>query len=785
MKIKTKSAIIFLLLSLLPIVVIGLVAYKNGEDAIKKSLGFNFQQRAHETIEKVDRSMDDVYQNVKTWSRLEFMQELILGDMTSKISSFLIDLSREYKYFSSINVLNNQGKVVASSNPELIGSDLASETFYKEAIAGRAYTQDVHLDKDTMSWVVTFAFPIKVKSEEQQIIGVLCANWKAVELYTITQMYTRGVKGENRADVMLTRADGLVISAPEAEKKELFNRNLIKAGFTSAVYVSQRQEGYLVEKDTRGKRALIGYDYSRGYRDFSGFRWGALVIQDTSIIFAPVEQLKGFVFGIGIVVALIVVIIALMVARRMISPIVEMSKAATNVAQGIFEDRVTHSSGDEIGYLASVFNKMIGDLKEQRSKLVDKEELERNYEILRIANLLLRISLEDISLGEILKRALELLFSVPWLGGQIRGCIFLVEGDTGALKMKVQIGLPPAALKTCAMVPFGKCLCGRAAKEKIMQFVSSLDAGHQIRYEGIVPHGHYCVPITSSSGVLGVMNLYLQEGHQYNRRDENFLTAVANALAGVIERKQAEELLEKAYVELKKTQEELIQSEKLAALGRFSAGVAHEVKNPLAIIESGIEFLDLKLQGADQDTKTALSKIKEAVVRADNTVRDLLRFAKPSELKIERVNPNDLIREVVSLLAYKTPLANIEIKTEFAEEELHIEVDKNQIQQVIFNILLNAIDALLVQGKITIRTYRQTLAGKHNCILEFIDTGIGIPKENVVRLFEPFFTTKREKKGTGLGLSISKTIVNNHRGDIVIESELGKGTDVKVIFPLA
>lgn len=260
------------------------------------------------------------------------------------------------------------------------------------------------------------------------------------------------------------------------------------------------------------------------------------------------------------------------------------------------------------------------------------------------------------------------------------------------------------------------------------------------------------------------------------------------AFQDITELKKAMDELKKAYSDLKKTQQQLIQSEKLAALGRFSSGVAHEIKNPLGIILGGMEFLESKLARAEKDVKKAVDKIKEATFRANTITQGLLNFARPSELKIERVKPSQLINETLSLLKYKTPLSSINVEKIFSDEELYIEADKNQMQQVFFNLLLNAIEAMPEGGAIKIRTKKKTVKeffiSEHFCVIEIIDTGAGITEENLKRLFEPFFTTKKERKGTGLGLTMTKLIVENHKGNLEIESEPGKGTTARVILPM-
>ena len=267
------------------------------------------------------------------------------------------------------------------------------------------------------------------------------------------------------------------------------------------------------------------------------------------------------------------------------------------------------------------------------------------------------------------------------------------------------------------------------------------------------------------------------------RDEDGQVQGVVCVALDITERKRAEEALKKAYADLQQAQQQLVQSEKLAALGRFSAGVAHEVKNPLGIILGGVEFLRTKITGADDDTKTALQMVEKSVLRADTIVRDLLRFARPSQLTKEIVNPEELVNGTVSLLAYSGTAKHIKIETRFAHGPAKVAVDKNQIQQVLLNLAMNAVDAMPKTGSLTFTTSTEANPPAA-CRIEVADSGEGIAKENLAKLFEPFFTTKRDKKGTGLGLSISKTIIESHGGALTIDSELGKGTTVRLMLPI-
>lgn len=165
-------------------------------------------------------------------------------------------------------------------------------------------------------------------------------------------------------------------------------------------------------------------------------------------------------------------------------------------------------------------------------------------------NTILRLSLEDLDLEELLDRTLDLILSIPWLAIESKGSVFIVGEEPDVLIMKSQRGLPPAIQKRCSRVPFEKCLCGKAASSKELKFANRVDGLHEIVYKGMKPHGHYCVPILYSERTLGVINLYLREGHKPTQGEAEFLTSISNALSGVLARKQIDDALKQREKEL-------------------------------------------------------------------------------------------------------------------------------------------------------------------------------------------------------------------------------------------
>ena len=233
----------------------------------------------------------------------------------------------------------------------------------------------------------------------------------------------------------------------------------------------------------------------------------------------------------------------------------------------------------------------------------------------------------------------------------------------------------------------------------------------------------------------------------------------------------------------KEMESRLIQSETISSLGVLSAGVAHEIKNPLAIILQGIELLEISIlkEGLDD----VLSMMKDAVFRASRITRDLLTFSREDTPALEEIDLAQVINETLSLVDHIFSLKQIRIVRNFSPDLARVRVDSNQMKQVFINLLTNAAEAMPEGGNITIAADgSKNIHNKKIVRIVIIDTGVGISKEDKKRAFDPFYTTKKKSGGTGLGLSVVKGIIEKHKGDIRIESEIGKGTTVIIELPV-
>ena len=273
----------------------------------------------------------------------------------------------------------------------------------------------------------------------------------------------------------------------------------------------------------------------------------------------------------------------------------------------------------------------------------------------------------------------------------------------------------------------------------------------------------------------------------FSRRIEQFsndefgeLAVTFNQMTTNLQNSRVE--LERAMQMVKATQEQLIQSEKLSAVGQFVAGVAHELNNPLTAV---IGFSEL-LQSAQTDEKTRghLDRIAKSAHRCHKIVHSLLSFARQEAPERKLVDLHTVIDEVLEIMAYDLRTSNVTIVKEFAPSLPKIMADPHQLQQVFVNILGNArqaIEPFNTEGRIIVRTF--TAEGW--VAVEFQDNGPGIKPQHLARIFDPFFTTKPAGKGTGLGLSLSYGLIQEHGGKISATSELGHGATFLIELPVA
>ncbi len=227
--------------------------------------------------------------------------------------------------------------------------------------------------------------------------------------------------------------------------------------------------------------------------------------------------------------------------------------------------------------------------------------------------------------------------------------------------------------------------------------------------------------------------------------------------------------------ELREKETQVIQSEKLASIGKLAAGLAHEINNPLANIILYSQMFSEEVK--DEETKNVLKIIEEEAKHASRILQSLLEFSRKEGGEEQYVDINEVVKKVLNIVKPQLKYNKIKVRLEM-QKLPKLRANASQIMTAIMNIVSNAIDAMEGGGILSITTKRE----RDGIAVEIADTGVGIPKENLDKIFDPFFTTKEPGKGTGLGLYIAYNIVKKYGGDIKVESEVGKGTKFTLYF---
>lgn len=299
------------------------------------------------------------------------------------------------------------------------------------------------------------------------------------------------------------------------------------------------------------------------------------------------------------------------------------------------------------------------------------------------------------------------------------------------------------------------------------------------------------IPLVLNEKLLGIINLGRKSSlRPYSAMDFYFLNTLKNqsaiAISNSLLYENMEDQVRERTEELVQAQKQLIQVEKLATVGTLAGGVAHEINNPLTAILTNVQMLLAPDNTLDADSQESLQLIEEATKRCRTIVQKLMTYAKkplePAELT--KINLLNVVNDVVTFLGYQLEQENIQLVTQGQEDKYWIIGSKNELEQVLTNLILNAKDAMhnIKRGGVVYITISRA---QDWVVLEVRDEGCGIPQEIIPKIFDPFFSTKDVGKGTGLGLSICQSIIEKHNGLISAYSEVNKGSVFTVKLPRA
>jgi len=436
------------------------------------------------------------------------------------------------------------------------------------------------------------------------------------------------------------------------------------------------------------------------------------------------------------------------------------------VAQSCFATR--DSSGNIERYQGFVL-----DITEKKRS---EDEMRRRNRELNALNAMAVIATQSFDLDEILNLTLRQVIS---LFGAETGSVYLAAEPEGTFRRRAGWGPRSEARVRMAEVFFSEGLgelVTRSRAEVVTQdFMPHLPpAVVEFVCADRLPYWIWVV-LWSKDKPIGIMGIASKEDRHYSSNDENLLVAISRQLATTIEKVQLYEETCRAYEDLRRTQEQLLQSEKMSAVGQLISGVAHELNNPLTAILGYAQLLEGA--GLDHQSADYVRKLFKQAQRTHRVVQNLLSFARQRKPQKQEVDLRKVLEESLTLREYDLKVNNVSLERDIPDDLPSVVADPHQLEQVFLNIVNNALDAMVeasASGVLKVRVFKKDV---YVCV-EFDDSGPGIKDPS--RIFDPFYTTKSVGKGTGLGLSICYGIVKEHGGEIVARNREEGGATIEV-----
>lgn len=750
--IKVKLICYFILMTTFPILIVSSKAYNSGKKALnerviekltsisdlkKTQLNNWLQERLVDvSVLSTNKSLEISFSNLlylrKAFHTIDTMKESEIGQLYCKrLLEYLGQLKKKFIYCEEISILDvENGEIVIStteSNMGLIDSDYRHYLTVLER--NDMPFKDIHYSEYTKQIGMTFFGVTKrmdiITMEETEVINgivLIRVNTNNVIDPLIQDWSGRAETGES---ILVRREEDRLIFLNNTRHIE---NAALKMGIPMEPFIPEsfmlddKEEGIIESLDYRGKKVLMAFRY------LPQLKWGLIVKQDTSEAFKPVAELKNQVITLAVVSVLIIVIIIFILAHGITHPILQLVQGANAIGKGDLRHRISVNSRDEVGVLASEFNKMAEKLEEFYAGLE-----------LKIWERTVQLRESEEKYRESINLANDAIFTLDVKTAQIIDSNKKAEELTGYSKY----GL---------------------SKKKIWEIVPEYDREKTERLLVTINR--------ERSGMLD--NLDCQHS------DGRLIPTSISACVIEYGNKETIQWICRDVTERKRMELQLIQAERLAAVGELAAGVAHEINNPLGGLLNFVKMM-IKEPGNVSQNLGFLDLMSEGLKRIEVIVKQLMAFSRPYSLHMSSHNLNEIVEGSLRFVDHRIKEQGVYLEKALAPNLPEIYGDADNISQVIINIIVNALDSMLNGGSITIKTgycdYQPS-----SIQIEIADTGCGIREEIINKIFNPFFTTK--EMGSGLGLAISKRIIDDHNGNITVKSKVGEGTVFYVCLPV-
>jgi len=544
----------------------------------------------------------------------------------------------------------------------------------------------------------------------------------------------------------------------------------------------------------------------------SGDTAGAIFLQaDLAQVYSKLWHYGFIISGFTLASLVLTFVLALRLQRVISRPIFHLAQTAKIVStQKNYAVRAVKESNDELGNLIDGFNQMLSQIQErdvalhQANEELEKRVRERTRDLEQQFS---RISLlNQITYAVAARQDFESIISIVLQQLEAHlpvdyGSAYLFDAGTETFKVLLRASRSQsvaAALKIPDSIrvdetAFGPCLGGEMVyladigKLDLAMAKKTADAG----YLSCVG-----VPLVIEGKTFGLLVFMRRERDGFSRAERDFIRGLSAHVALAIHQAQLYQDLQKAYNDLSRSQQSLMQQERLKALGQMASGVAHDINNALSPVIGFADLIAMTEPSLSDTGKKHLLYIRTAGEDVAHIVKRLREFYRPRNERepLQAINLGIIAKQVIDMLQPRwrdIPQANginIEMRQELGEVAPEFAGIESEVREALTNLILNAVDALPRGGTVTVRTSAVERPVKEgeislHAVLEVIDTGVGMDEPTQKRCLEPFFSTKG-KRGTGLGLAMVYGVAERHQGKIEIESAIGKGTTMRLLFPV-
>ena len=862
---RSKLIFSFLGVALLPLALLAFLNQRTTQKTLTNNANQTLLTSASQTALSIDAFLSSNLDAVRVEAQLPVLAKYLSlpanqrQSIASEVEGALRSLSRKDTLnISSYALLDRQGRDVIDTYTPDIGKDKSNRDYFQQPFkTGLPYVSPIYFSPTTNEIGLYFSSP--VRNASGNIIGVLRIRYNAAAIQRLVSQNTDLVRGSASFAILL---DEYHIRLAHGNAPELNFKSVTP--LPPAQVKALQAEGRLPQ----GKEA----NFSTNFPDFEqGLDnaatspyfttalsstnnepnaaavtklktqpWFVVFVQPQSVFLAPIEAQARDTLFLAVIIAGVVIVAAITIGQLLAKPLINLAGTVTQFTAGNLNARTSIKSKDEIGVLALSFNAMA----EQVGKLLQGlEERTRELEVSQHVTVAVsELSKAILDPERLLREAIALMqnrFGLHYVQ------IYLLDQTTNQLIRRADSG-NQAMLghnESACLSLDDRSLVALAARNQQTIWVDNQEnAGLSGDLKPLQMGSSAAVPLIARGALLGVLDIQDKESDRFSQTDLETFNTLAGQIATALEnarlfeeiqkaeaqyRDKAQELQQTLY-ELKQTQTQLIQTEKMSSLGQLVAGVAHEINNPVNFIYGNVtpanEYLEdlLKLLNLYQqhypnpapeiqtyieeveldflllDFQKILSSMKFGAERIRQIVLSLRNFSRLDEAEMKAVDIHEGLENTLVILQNqlkdKPGHPEIQVIKEYGNLPL-VECYAGQLNQVFMNLLTNAIDSLdefnrkrsieeIKRHPTTIRI-RTKVAGSNHVEIRIIDNGLGIPTEVQSRLFDPFFTTKNVGKGTGLGLAISyQIVVEKHGGQLECISAPGKGAEFAIKIPI-